>query len=170
MPNCFKRVVLNPELQQVYSAHQQALLGFILKRVQDDQLAEDLLHDLYLKLKSIESNTSVNYPKAYIYRMANNLIIDHQRRTNKSPVILDECVEETDIRSPELTLIYQEQLKIVATALKDLPAKTQDVFKMQRIQEIEKKDVAKKMGISVNMVEKHLRRAVEYCRERLKNQ
>jgi len=159
---------LNLEFQQVYSAHQQALLGFILKRVQDAQVAEDLLHDLYLKLQSITPNTSVTYPKAYIYRMANNLVIDHQRRTSKSPVVLDDCVEETDSRSPEQILIYQEQLKIVATALKELPAKTQDVFKMQRIQEIEKKDVAKKMGISINMVEKHLRRAVEYCREQLK--
>jgi len=166
----FKRIVLNLELQQVYSAHKPALLGFILKRVQDPQLAEDLLHDLYLKLQSIEPNTSVHYPKAYIYRMANNLIIDHQRRTSKSPVVLDDCAEETDTRSPEQTLIYQEQLKIVANALKDLPAKTQNVFQMQRVQEIEKQDVARKMGISVNMVEKHLRRAVEYCREQLKKQ
>lgn len=159
---------MNSVFQQVYAEQQQALLGFILKRVQDVQVAEDLLHDLYLRLHSLEQQVSVQYPKAYVYRMANNLVIDHQRRVSKSPVVLDETIEELDVRSPEQTLVYQEQLKLVAAALKELPTKTQYVFKMQRIQDVGKKDVAEKMGISVNMVEKHLRRAVQYCRKQLK--
>jgi len=159
---------LNSVLQQVYADQQQALLGFILKRVQDIQVAEDLLHDLYLRLHSLEQQVSVQYPKAYLYRMANNLVIDHLRRASKSPVVVDETIEALDQRSPEQTLVYQEQLQLVSAALKELPTKTQDVFKMQRIQNVEKEDVADRMGISVNMVEKHLRRAVQYCREQLK--
>ncbi len=158
---------MNSVLLQVYSEQQQALLGFMLKRVQEIQIAEDLLHDLFIKLQSLEQQADIKYPKAYVYRMANNLVIDHQRRANRAPVVTGDCVEELDVRSPEQTLAYQEQLNIVANALTELPKKTQDVFNMQRIQEVEKKDVAEKMGISVNMVEKHLRRAVQYCREQL---
>lgn len=159
---------MNSVLQQVYADQQQALLGFILKRVQDIQVAEDLLHDLYLRIHSLEQPISVQYPKAYVYRMANNLVIDHQRRASKSPLVIDETIEALDDRSPEQKLIYQEQLQVVSAALKELPTKTQTIFKMQRIQEVGKRDVADEMGISVNMVEKHLRRAIQYCREQLK--
>ena len=159
---------LNSPLLDIFSQQQQALLGFIRKRVQDQQVAEDLLHDLFLKLQSHSPSNEVKYPKAYVYRMANNLTIDYQRRESNSPVVLSDANEQLDNRSPEQTLAYQEQLKVVASALNELPEKTQDVFKMQRIQEFEKKDVASRLGISTNMVEKHLRRAVQYCREQLK--
>ena len=163
-----KRIVLNSVLLEIFSQQQQALFGFMFKRLQDSQIAEDLLHDLYLKLQTHESPNDVLYPKSYVYRMANNLVIDYQRRSSKSPVVSDDSIEEVDYRTPEQILAYQEQLKVVASALKQLPVKTQNVFQMQRIQDIEKKEVAIQLGISVNMVEKHLRRAVQYCREQLK--
>lgn len=165
-----KGAVLNPVLLDAFKQHQQALLGFLNKRLGDEQSAQDLLHDLYLKIESQAGDKTIAYPKAYLFRIANNLAIDLQRR--KSNQVEHQGIEENTLISevsPEHALRQQQQLAIVTQAINELPDKTRDAFKMQRIQQIEKNEVAEKLGISVNMVEKHLRRAVQYCREKLKS-
>lgn len=165
-------------LLNAINQHKDALLGFITKRTGDSHLAQDILQDIYLKLESQGSNTEIKYPKAYLYRIANNLIIDHQRFQSKfvdnsSNEVTDENNGDTHTNeqineiSPEAQLAHQQSLDIVTNAINELPDKTRDVFKMQRLQQVDKADVASQLGISVNMVEKHLRRAVQYCRDKL---
>lgn len=159
---------MHQELLNAFNLHQDALLGFITKRTGDAHLAQDILQDLYLKLESQSSATNIKYPKAYLYRIANNLIIDHQRFQSKFSDNADEGdLEQINELGPEVQLTHQQRLAIVSKALNELPDKTQDVFKMQRLQQVDKSEVADKLGISVNMVEKHLRRAVQYCRDKL---
>lgn len=160
---------MHSELIQTFNEHQQALLGYISKRCNDDHQAEDLLQDLYLKLNSLPEDTDVRYPKAYLYRMANNLAIDYQRRQARLVDSSDETIyEQIDESSPEEHLEHAQKLNIVIKAVNELPDKTRDVFRMQRLEQRDKAEVAAAMGISVNMVEKHLRRAIEYCQVKLK--
>lgn len=161
-------VGLNQALYQAYETHQDALLGFIQKRLGDPSLSADLLHDLYIKIQSLPVEEEIKYPKAYLYRMANNLVIDQIRRQSKTASESEYDVgSQLDENSPEKIADYVQQLDIVTQAVNELPDKTRDVFKLQRLQQVDKADVANKMGISVNMVEKHLRKALAYCREKL---
>lgn len=159
---------MNQALHQAYETHQDALLGFIQKRLNDQSSSADLLHDLYIKIQSVSPEEEIKYPKAYLYRMANNLVID-QIRLRRKTTSESECIEvsQLDENSPEKIADYAQQLDIVTKAINELPDKTRDVFKLQRLQQVDKADVANKMGISVNMVEKHLRKALAYCREKL---
>lgn len=159
---------MHQALLNAFNLHRDALLGFLTKRTNDAHLAQDILHDLYLKIENHNPETEVKYPKAYLYRIANNLIIDHQRFQSKfADHAQDESFEQVDERTPEHQLTHQQRLKIVSDALEELPDKTRDVFTMQRVQQIDKTQVADKLGISVNMVEKHLRRALQYCRDKI---
>ena len=155
-------------LLQAYNEHQEALLGYIRKRCSDDAEAEDLLQDLYIKLSDQSEQSEIKYPKAYLYRMANNLAIDFQRRrariVDADPEVAFEQVDEA---SPEKQLVQEQKLAIVIAAVNELPEKTRQVFKMQRLEQRDKADVAATMGISVNMVEKHLRRAIQHCQLKL---
>lgn len=156
-------------LLDAFKLHQDALLGFLTKRTGDPQLAQDILQDLYLRLEGQSSATEIKYPKAYLYRIANNLLIDQQRFQSKfvdSEESENELEQINDI-TPEIEVEHKQRLDIVTQAINELPDKTRDVFKMQRLQQIEKSEVASELGISVNMVEKHLRRAVQYCRDKL---
>ena len=100
--------------------------------------------------------------------MANNLAIDFQRRrariVDADPEVAFEQVDEA---SPEKQLVQEQKLAIVIAAVNELPEKTRQVFKMQRLEQRDKADVAATMGISVNMVEKHLRRAIQHCQLKL---
>ncbi|WP_448547573.1 RNA polymerase sigma factor [Thalassotalea fusca] len=159
---------MNQALHEVFNLHHEALLAFIAKRLHDPQLAKDILHDLYLKVQNQPLDSEIKYPKAYLYRMANNLVIDVIRRQSRQEAITDDTVlEQSTNIGPERLVEHAQRLSIVQEAMKELPEKTRDVFHMQRLQQIEKREVANELGISVNMVEKHLRRAVQYCRNKL---
>ncbi len=166
-----KKSTGNSTLQDAFEQHRDALLGYIRKRLNDFQQADDLLHDLYIKLQTQQTDTLIQYPKAYLYRMANNLVIDFQRHQNRQPVADDsEADEQENELSPERMVSDAEQLTIVKAAIEELPDKTREVFKLQRLQQLDKADVASRTGISVNMVEKHLRKAVRFCRDKLYRQ
>lgn len=167
---------MNQPLNQLFETHKDALGGFIRKRIDDSAIADDLLHDLFIKLQSLNVE-DIKYPKAYLYRMANNLIIDEQRRQSRFVDRFDkgnvgsqnnfenQIPEE---RSPEAILNQSQQLCTVTAALQELPEKTRDVFCLLRLKQLEKQEVASHLGISVNMVEKHVRKAIEYCQNKLK--
>ena len=160
---------MNQALRKAFDEHQEALLGFIQKRTSDPETAKDLLHDLYLKIEAQNENAEVKYPKAYLFRIANNLIVDKYRRDSRTPEdSMESSPEQSDENSPEKIAQYKQQLSIVTDAINELPEKTRDVFRLQRLQQVEKAAVASQMGISVNMVEKHLRKALAYCLEKLK--
>lgn len=160
---------LHSDLVQTFNEHQQALLSYISKRCNDEHEAEDLLQDLYLKLNTISDDADVRYPKAYLYRMANNLAIDYQRRKAKLIDTAESTVyEQADELTPDTHLEYQQKLDVVIDAMNELPEKTRIAFRMLRLEQRDKTEVAELMGVSTNMVEKHLRRAIEYCQVMLK--
>lgn len=164
---------MNHNLNQAFETHKDALSGFIRKRIDDASAADDLLQDLYLKLQTLKDE-DVQYPKAYLYRMANNLIIDEKRKQSRfvdmeahqEGSALEEEVREE--RSPEAILSQSQRLSIVTQALQELPEKTRDAFCLLRLKQLDKQDVASQLGISANMVEKHVRKALEYCQLKIK--
>ncbi len=155
------------ELTKTFDAQKNALRQFFSSRLSDTGIVDDLMQELYLKADGMGSK-DIAYPKAYLFRMANNMIVDEHRRTAKLPQNSD---IETDAIptaiSPERSLSAQEQLEVVTKALNELPEKTQMVFYRMNVNGMTKVEVAESLSISVNMVEKHLRRAIQYCRMKL---
>src|SRR5215216_6612283 len=60
------------------------LKGFVYKRVKDKALAEDIIHDVFLKAQK-NSNQLKDTQKlsAWIYQITRNTIIDHYRKNSK---------------------------------------------------------------------------------------
>lgn len=161
-------------LHAIFDVHKEALRGYIGKRVHDATMVDDVLQDIFIKLQSLKVE-DIKYPKAYLYRMANNLIIDEQRKqsryihqTPSDDNPSENHLEPQEQRSPEAILNQAQHLTVVTNALKELPEKTRDAFCLLRLRQLDKRDVAEQLGISVNMVEKHVRKALEYCQMKIK--
>jgi RNA polymerase sigma factor (sigma-70 family) len=147
-------------------AHRAALLRyFIARRVPPDE-AEDILQDLVVKLASHASGP-VAEPRAYLYRMAENLLLDRirsdgRRRGREQAWVAAQAgaTLETDARpSPEQALIARQRLALVSAALATLPERTLSVFRRYRIDGVPQRQIAAETGISLSAVEKHLQKA-----------
>ncbi|MDB5700900.1 MAG: polymerase sigma factor [Sphingomonadales bacterium] len=142
------------------------LLRFLIARGALQTEGEDILQDLFLKLGSTQIGP-VSEPKAYLYRMAHNLLNDRKRtaarqKTRESTwastrVGVDG--QSLSAASAEESLIQRERLQAVEDTLAGLPERTSAILRQYRIDGVSQKAIAANLGITISAVEKHLQRA-----------
>lgn len=130
--------------------------------------AEDVLQRLWIKIQKLEDETAIHNPKAYLFRLASNLAIDHvraevtrERIQSQADAYLWAPVEGV---SAEQALIDKEALERVMRVLDGLPEPTRTMFRLSRFEGLRLSDIAKRHGVSITTVEKHLRRALGHLR------
>jgi hypothetical protein len=67
----------------LFDGHRAELLRFLQARCGDPAEAEDLLQNLWLRLATVRPGP-INHPRAYLFRMANNLAIDAARSRRRA--------------------------------------------------------------------------------------
>lgn len=152
-------------LEAVFLTHREALLRFFHARGGGDA-ADDLLQELWLKASSANCQP-VAQPLAYLYRMANNLILDRvrseSRRRSREQNWSDASFVAEDSaassHSGERILLAREQVKAVEAALSALGGRTETIFRRFRLDGLSQGEIAREEGISLSAVEKHLQKA-----------
>ena len=159
------RLMSSTDLSQSFMAMRPALLRFARARGASMETAEDILQDLFLRLRTL-NGAAIAEPTAYLYRMTDNLLLDYRRSATRRSLREQAWIEaqgdrlDVDRRpSADQSLIDRERLAEVASALAALPERTSSVFRQFRIEGRSQRDVAADMGISLSAVEKHLQRA-----------
>lgn len=142
------------------------LLRFLTARQVAAEEAEDLLQDMFVKLAA-RATGPVAEPRAYLYRMLDNLLLDSRRTSARRVAREGKWTEASpgagngadDSPSSERELVARERLRLVSDRLAHLPERTLLVFRRFRIDEMPQREIAGELGISVSAVEKHLQRA-----------
>lgn len=157
-------------LRMVFTAMREDLLRFLIRRTGNAALAADLTQDIFEKLPSIRACIpNEQKARAYLYRIAGNLAIDHIRVEGRRAELLNTsyAFEERCEPSTEQLVILQDEIRQVDSALRELPDNVRQVLLLLRIDGLPHKEVATRLGISVSQVEKHQSRALSHCRARL---
>ena len=151
-------------LMAVFMANRPALIRFLRARGAADD-AEDIAQDLWVKLATGRQGPIAD-PLSYVYRMANNLMVDRHRSTRRrrdreESWTLEggaDC-EVSEQPSAERRLLSRERLTDVERGLDMLGPRTVAIFRRFRLEGIGQRQIAAEQGISVSAVEKHLRKA-----------
>lgn len=150
-------------LEAVLLANRPALLRFLAAHGAGDA-AEDLLQELWLRL-SERAVGPVGNPLSYLYRAANNLMID-RHRAERQARLRDKCWTETHggeeaapDPSAEDALISREELQRMNAALDALGERPAHCLRRFRLDGVAQKDIAMELGVSLSTVESDLRRA-----------
>lgn len=152
-------------LEAIFMTHRPALLRFIAARSGGAD-ADDILQELWLKVRTARTGP-IAQPVAYLYRMADNLLLDRRRGEMRRSRRDDEWADTTrgavldrsDAPSAEQALIASERLRIVDSVLDDLGERTASIFRSYRIDGEHQHAIAERIGISLSAVEKHLQKA-----------
>lgn len=159
-----------PDLIAAYLEQRDALGRFFRARLGVQGDVEDLLQDLYLKVSAIEPGHEVRDPRAYLYRLASNLMMDRWRSARRTAARdgawrqvahrIGVTEDMDDAPSAEAVVASRERLAALMAALPSLPEKTQRVFRMHKFEGVSYADVASTLGISRSSVEKHMMEAL----------
>lgn len=148
-------------LAQAFFASRDRLLRYLRVRGGGDD-AEDLLQELWLKVDGDLDVTLVE-PTSYLFRMAHNLMLDRlraARRRQERELAFHQGDDDIDRTSnPLRSLLARERLRDVAATLAALGPRTDEVFRLHRIEGMTQVRIAGQLGISLSAVEKHLQKA-----------
>jgi RNA polymerase sigma factor (sigma-70 family) len=137
----------------------QRLHARITRRTCCPDQAEDVVQDSYLRFAQRDAG-EIRNPESYLLRVARNLVIDRSRSTVLiEPTPVDDLLPSPD-PSPERVLLGKEHLRRVMQIADQLPPRCRDVFLLRKVEGWEQHEIAAHLNISVNMVQKHLRKAL----------
>ena len=91
-------------LDELVNRHQSRVMAFILSKVKNQQLAEDIFQDAFIKvIKSIKTKKYNEEGKflSWVMRISHNLVIDHFRKSNRNTILIHYTICHT--RYPEFT-------------------------------------------------------------------
>lgn len=154
------------------------LRRFLVARTGSEADAEDLLSELWIKVDEVRPGPLAN-PEAYLFRMANNLVLDRlreaRRRQRRESAWTDDqygghsASTEVADRAPtaEQQLVEGDEARRLADAIAQLPAGAQRVLRMHKLDGLSHGEVAAELGISKSAVEKHMAVAMAHLRRLL---
>jgi RNA polymerase sigma-70 factor (ECF subfamily) len=161
----------NDTLANLYLRHIGALRGFLAARVGCRETAGELAHESFVRIMTCDSGESILDPRAFLFRIAGNLAIDHWRA---NPVRSDQFVDiaeyehlVADSPGPERYAIARQQLDRLRWAVDSLPPRCREIFVIHKFDGVAQKQIAAQFDISLNAVEKHLIRALVQLRRHL---
>ena len=154
------------ELLETSGAKLHALLTRLTLR---EEVAEELLQDLFLKLHGAKDQGGIDCWYAYARRTAMNLAFDWRRRQKvRRACSLDELAERASETAPPLgRLIACEELEQVLAAIDQLGGASREVFVMRYIEQDSYEDIAEQIGKTVHQVRALCFRAMSALRDML---
>lgn len=159
-------------IQQWADLYGAELLRFLARRLACRHTAEDLLQETYLRCLEKPPEALEN-PRAYLYRVAGNLAVDHFRRHNRrsehEALDLDEeGLEIADAGQDVETMVFsRQQVEQLKQAVEELSPRCREVFILHKFEHLSYAEVAAKLGISESTVVKHMVAALAHCRRRV---
>ena len=160
------------DFDKIYLLHYPALSRYANTIVKDDVIAEDMVHNVFLKLMENEESLirSANL-KAYLYRSIYNECMNHIKHQQVETMYQKEKVNHSDdhLEGPAGNLGHKELKQAIAAALMLLPEQCRTVFQLSRYEELKYKEIAVTLNISVNTVEKHMVKALKRLRIQLED-
>lgn len=148
--------------------HYEELIGTWTRRLRNRQQAQDLAHDTFVRVLESASET-IEQPRAYLHQMARNIAVDGFRREElrdaKEQAAVPPSLSETG--DPEQYMRAIQLAESVEKALQELPLNCRKVFVWQKIEGLTQAEIAERLGLSKNMVEKYMIRTLRHLRERV---
>ncbi len=110
---------------------------------------------------AIGSNSSATAANSVVHDRARRAGVRHERAHRS----LEENDHPVEWITPERVLEGKEALNVIMNRLSTMPERTRDVFVLHRFEGMAYAEIARRMGISVSSVEKHIMKALRLLLE-----
>jgi RNA polymerase sigma-70 factor (ECF subfamily) len=148
----------------LYYRYYDALYQFLYSKCRSAELSKDLIQEVFTRIwqtrERINPEQSI---KAYLYRIANNLTIDHVRKKIRERNYRKEVTKQGKQEGPDLELAIT-----IKKAVDNLPEKYRIVFVMSRYQGLTYAEIAEACQISIKTVESRMSHALQTLRRVLR--
>ena len=157
------------EIDELARRYAAPLSSYFRSRVRPGADIEDLVQEVFLRLARRSGAAEVATMESYLFKVAASVLTDSYRRAGRRGGVhqlFDEQAHAGEDFSPERLFLGQEQLRLVETALLELPERTRVVFVLHRFEEMSYLQIARRLGVSTSAIEKHMSKALAHLTRR----
>jgi RNA polymerase sigma factor (sigma-70 family) len=160
------------EFLKAYDAFADAIFRHCYFRISDHDLAKDLAQETFMRAwEHAAKGTEIRHMRAFLYRVAHNLIVDEYRKRQRSTLSLDDLQEQGFNPKEEggSTIQSAIEMKDVLALLDKVDSKYRDIVVMRYIDELSLKEIAEILGEKENTVSVRIHRALKQVRIFMEN-
>lgn len=160
------------ETPKFWLTYSDGLKNYITKRIKDKMFAEDVLHDVYIKIFSYCKRydfccekAGVKNLRSWVFQVCHNTLIDHQK-INAKYFYPKNFTEDFSIQGPDLFIEKQLPLEHL---IKTLPYKYSQVLIFDVFYSMKQADIAEKMSLTLSATKSRIQRGKQMLCEKHKN-
>ena len=164
----------------LFENHKQAIYHIIVKIVRNNEEAQDLVQETFIKaFSSLKSYNPTYRFTTWLYKIAANSSIDHIRKRKLQTFSLDQPVDTKDGQlsvevpdmsyHPERDLSAKSQNLSISEAIESLPEKYRQVIVKRHQEDKSYEEIAEYLGVPVGTVKARIFRARELLKKKLKS-
>lgn len=146
-----------------YDEHADALFRHVLLRVRDRESAKDIVQEAYSRTwLYLSEGKKIDYIRAFLYRVANNLIVDGARK--KKSASLDAMMDDDGFEPVDESIrdfAEKPQAREAMKMLGELDEIYRVAITMRYVEELSPREIAEKLGVSENVVSVRIHRGIE---------
>lgn len=144
---------------ELYATYKNRLIYFAMRFLKSREYAEDVFQDAFTVVwqsrRFINPDASFS---SYLYTIMRNRILNQLRNAaNEEKLkesILSQALDYTEDTKREVML--NDLKSLISHALQQLTPRQREIFEMSREAQLSHKEIADKLGISVNTVQEHI--------------
>ena len=160
---------------EIFSHFHQRLLMEAFFLLQDEQLAKDIVQEIFIEFWNKQHWKNIHSLSAYLGTAVRNRCLNHlqaHKITEKRHAAY-EYLTNTDntveaYPHSQTGLVQEDRIDQLRVAIDDLPEKTAAIFRLYYLEQKNRNTVAGELGISVNTVKTVLLRGLKILRSKLK--
>jgi RNA polymerase sigma factor (sigma-70 family) len=156
------------DVERWYGEYHTRLLQFLRRNLRTETDAQDVSQEVFLRLLRIPEDRVVEHPRAYLFRVAVNVLNDwraDQRMFETRPPDDFDKLETT--RETEEDYDARKRLEAIDRALRSLPRHYRATIVLKTRDGLSYKEIASHLGVSERMVKRYVVKGYARLREKL---
>ncbi len=143
----------------LYDQYSKPLYKNILYLVKDEDIAQELLQDLFLKIWEIRQTIKQEGSfKSFLYKVAENMVYMHFRKTAKDNNLIAQLVMSyVDYEAPsEDTFLSEQNYELLKQAIQNLSPQRKLIYILCKFKGKSYEEVSNELGISISTIRDHI--------------
>lgn len=156
--------------QYLYERHWYNLYSIAYRKLQRQDVAEELTQDIFLRLWQKRSELLISNLGGFLAVSLRNAIIDYIRSQQRETRYIDELqhILNSAYEQADESVNVDQLTERLEQALQQLPTKTRHVFELSRFEHLTTHEVAQRLSLSDKAIEYHLTKALRHLRTHLR--
>jgi len=147
---------------KIYDTYSAPLYRNILRLVKDEEIAQELLQDLFLKVWERRAAIKLEGSfKSFLYKVSENLVYKHFRKIAQDNRLVEKLIASSVQyeTNAEDSIVSRETSELLQKAIDNLSPQRKQIYTLCKLEGKSHEEVSKELGISTSTVNNHIVKA-----------